>query len=146
MSKRKSFRGKLSDGEQTKVTLHTNTGLTGYRIVKFQVMPEQPGSVHQESVVKIFSVEQSAVTAIIDVEENRLLGAAYYRDDASRAYASSEVVVFDNQKFNQDIFLTHSDVEAGESINFYLELEQMKLDLSEQTVATLKDIRNVTSQ
>ena len=28
-------------------------------------------------------------------------------------------------------------------VNYYIELEQMKLDLSENTVATLKDIRNI---
>ena len=38
----KSFRGKLlSDGIE-KVTLHTNTGSTGYRIKKFQIMPVNP--------------------------------------------------------------------------------------------------------
>ena len=30
--------------------------------------------------------------------------------------------------------------------NYHIELEQMKLDLSEQTVATLKDIRNVGAE
>ena len=30
-------------------------------------------------------------------------------------------------------------------VNYYVELEQMKLDLNENTVATLKDIRNIES-
>ena len=38
------------------------------------------------------------------------------------------------------------DVEVGESVNYYIELEQIKLDLNENTVATLKDIRNIASQ
>jgi len=36
------------------------------------------------------------------------------------------------------IMMTYDDV----PMNYYLELEQIKLDLSESTVATLKDIRN----
>jgi len=31
-------------------------------------------------------------------------------------------------------------------MNYYIELEQVKLDLNENTVATLKDIRNIASQ
>jgi len=34
----------------------------------------------------------------------------------------------------------HGDVAP---VNYYIELEQMKLDLNENTVDTLKDIRNV---
>ena len=45
--------------------------------------------------------------------------------------------------FNQDIFLTSSiNGSAGLEMNYYLELEQVKLDLNQNTVATLKDIRN----
>jgi len=54
------------------------------------------------------------------------------------------VVIFDNEVFNQDIYITYTDNGGGsnEDINYYIELEQIKLDLSENTVATLKDIRN----
>ena len=52
-----------------------------------------------------------------------------------------------NEKFNQDIFVTVSDANAGSvRCNYYIELEQMSLDLSEQTVTTLKDIRNVGAE
>ena len=34
----KSFRGLLKNGTQDTVVLHTNTGSTGYRIKKFQIM------------------------------------------------------------------------------------------------------------
>ena len=47
-------------------------------------------------------------------------------------------------KFNQDIFVTcDTGSTSGESCNYYIELEQIKLDLNENTVATLKDIRNI---
>ena len=52
--------------------------------------------------------------------------------------------IFDNMTFNQDIYVTYKDDEtAGKFINYYIELEQVKLDLNENTVATLKDIRNI---
>ena len=55
------------------------------------------------------------------------------------------VIVFDNMKFNQDIFVTNVDGGAeNRAINYYIELEQVKLRLDENTVATLKDIRNIT--
>ena len=52
-------------------------------------------------------------------------------------------VVFDNEIFNQDIYITHTDAHATGECNYYIELEQIKLDLNENTVATLKDIRNI---
>ena len=54
------------------------------------------------------------------------------------------MVIFDNEKFNQDIFVTNVDVVGNSApINYYIELEQIKLSLDENTVATLKDIRNI---
>ena len=45
--------------------------------------------------------------------------------------------------FNQDIYVTVSSLVGNPYVIYYLELEQVKLDLSENTVATLKDIRNL---
>ena len=45
--------------------------------------------------------------------------------------------------FNQDIYIT---CKSSGNMNYYMELEQIKLDLNENTVATLKDIRNIKSQ
>tara|TARA_R100001594_G_C3852227_1_gene218750 strand:+ start:40 stop:483 length:444 start_codon:yes stop_codon:yes gene_type:complete len=142
----KSFRGLLADNANETISLHTNDGSTGYRIKKFEIIAQKPGNVHNESVVKIYSIPQSSVDAFIDFSDNTLLAAGYYRDDASRVYSQSDTVVFDNMTFNQDIYITHVDVEVGESINYYIELEKIKLDLSENTVATLKDIRNIEEQ
>jgi len=40
----KTFRGLIADGETDTIVLHTNDGSIGYRIVKFQVIQEQPGT------------------------------------------------------------------------------------------------------
>tara|TARA_Y100001937_G_scaffold26928_1_gene38584 strand:- start:216 stop:683 length:468 start_codon:yes stop_codon:yes gene_type:complete len=152
----KSFRGMLSDNDQDKILLHTNTGSTGYRIVKFQIIPNAPGTVAQESICKIYKIQQAdnipAGTNLyskIDFSENILLAAAYYADGSSAGDNQATTVIFDNEIFNQDIFITHKDVsgnDPGAPINYYIELEQIKLDLNENTVATLKDIRNIESQ
>ena len=145
----KTFRGLIADGGQDTILLHTNTGSTGYRIVKFVLFPKQPGhTVNYESVVQIFTVPRTSVPssgATVDFSDQELLAAAYYQDNNNDSYVSALDVIFDKVTFNQDIYVTHTDNASGGFINYYIELEQVKLDLGENTVATLKDIRNVTS-
>jgi len=145
----KTFRGKIGDGEQDIVVLHTSDGSTGYRIVKFELFPEQPGQVSYESTVQIWKEPQAAPSTsavTVDFSDQRLLAAAYYGQYSTISAAQkAQVVLFDREIFNQDIYVTHTNVEgsgAAYPINYYIELEQMSLDLNENTVATLKDIRN----
>jgi len=143
----KSFRGKIVDGGIDTVSLHTNTGSIGYRITKFQLMAQNPAGENQESVVKIYSIPQSATpTATVDFSDNTLLGVAYMSGDSASVTAVQETIIFDSEIFNQDIYITHSELSASQACNYYLELEQVKLDINENTVATLKDIRNIASQ
>tara|TARA_R100000306_G_C4340629_1_gene125037 strand:- start:22 stop:468 length:447 start_codon:yes stop_codon:yes gene_type:complete len=148
MSRIISFRGLIESGGQDTIPLQTNNGLIGYRITKFQLMGQKPGAEPMEHVVKIYKTDQTGnINATIDFSDNRLLAAAYMQDNIGEHYVSSIDVVFDNEKFNQDIYVTCFDVKSEVyPINYYFELEQMKLDLSEQTVATLKDIRNVGAE
>ena len=141
----KSFRGKLKDESIDTIHLATRDGSIGYRIVKFQTMPATPGNATQESVVKIFKIPQIATpTATVDFEDNTLLAAALYKQEANASQtAQGDIVIFDNEIFNQDIFITHKDAATGEEMNYYIELEQINLDLNQNTVATLKDIRNI---
>jgi len=139
----KTFRGLIANGTQDTIVLHTNDGSTGYRVVKFQVIGREPGEEHLESTVKIYKVEQTTIDNTIDFSDQTLLGAIYYQDKHDITYVSSVDVIFDQDIFNQDIFITYLETDGSAApINYYLELEQMKLDLSKSTVATLKDIRN----
>jgi len=140
----KSFRGLLADGGQDTIVLHTNNGLTGYRLVKFELMANTPGVVEIANVVKIYTEEQDAIDAVVDFSDQRLLGAGYLESHGGIQDANyrSNSVFETSRIFNQDIFVTHKDVKTGEACNYYIELEQIKLDLSESTTATLKDIRN----
>jgi len=142
----KTFRGLIADEAQDTIVLHTNDGSTGYRIIKLQLMPENPTSEDYEGVVKIWSTEQTAphTDATIDFSNNELLGIGTYSQDKNTNYYSDDVIViFDNMTFNQDIYITYLNAATSTAaMNYYLELEQVKLDLSESTVATLKNIRN----
>jgi len=142
----KSFRGKIADGSIDTVVLHTNTGSTGYRIKKMEIMHAEPGQQDAEHTIKIFSVPQTTATNAIDFSDNTLLAAAYLTDDKATLGAASTVIVFDNVTFNQDIYVTHEDTGGSQPCNYYIELEQVNLSLDENTVATLKDIRNIASQ
>ena len=143
----KSFRGLLVDGGTDIVSLHTNTGSTGYRIVKFSLMCKQPGAGNQESVVKIYKIPRTTAIptagATINFSDNTLLAAGIFTASTNQKTDPEDLsVIFDNEVFNQDIYITHTDNEGSLDINYYIELEQVKLDLNENTVATLKDIRN----
>lgn len=138
----KSFKGLLADGIQERLNLHHNDGKVGYRIVKFEILPATPGDASAEHCVKIYKTEQTTVDDNINFGDNRLLGAAVYAAGSSTSYPQVQTsVIFDNEIFNQDIFVTQKDTQGG-ACNYYIELEQMALALDESTVATLKDIRN----
>jgi len=137
----KTFRGLIADGAQDTIVLHTNDGSTGYKIVKFQIINSQPGDVHMEHTVKIYKVSQPVIDNTIDFSDNTLLGAGFLVGNANE-YSTGEVILFDQEIFNQDIYVTHMDTTGANLCNYYIELEQVTLDLSENTVATLKDIRN----
>ena len=64
---------------------------------------------------------------------------------AAQTYPEDMTIIFDNMVFNQDIYIT-AKAEQGTNVNYYIELEATKLALDENTVATLKDIRNITSR
>jgi hypothetical protein len=149
MGRRISFRGNLADGGQERIHLTTNNGLIGYKIIKFQLMPELPGTVDSEHVVQVFKTEQATVPTaapVIDFENNRLLASGLTGNSTNITQNISSSIIFDNEVFNQDIFVTHTEANGSNACNYYIELEQIRLDLGEQTVATLKDIRNIGAQ
>jgi hypothetical protein len=142
----KTFRGLMVDGAQDTIALHTNDGSTGYRIVKFQIMANTPGAATYEFVVKIYKTSQTTIDGVVDFSDQKLLGVAYLEGNNNDAYIDGLQIIFDKEIFNQDIYITNTDVAVGEAVNYYIELEQVKLDLNHSTVATLKDIRNVKTQ
>ena len=145
----KSFRGRLATNGIDTISLHTNTGFIGYRIKKMALINENIGDVDYSSVIKVYSIPQTSATNDVDFSDNTLLAVGYITTDASSTiYPDDVIIIFDNTTFNQDIYVTCKQTGASgtDNCNYYIELEMIKLDLNENTVATLKDIRNIESQ
>jgi len=148
MSKTLSFRGILDMGVQQEIKLSTLKGKTGYKINKFHILSESPGaSADVEFVCKIYSTSQTDYPATVDFTEGDLLGVAYYQDGTNSYHPSSVDIIFDNEVFNQDIFIYCEDANSGtKKCNYYFELETMSLTDIQSTQLTLKSLRNVASR
>jgi len=151
----KTFRGKLpgvqdgSAGSMDTIVLHTNDGSTGYRIKQLQIIQKSPGAANCEGLVILWKVQPTAaeiVATTIDFSNNRILAVGFYSANVTaQSYPEDMNIIFDSEIVNQDIYLTYIDVATvNDDMNYYIELEQMSLDLNENTVATLKDIRNLS--
>jgi len=147
MSRIVSFRGLIADADVERINLHTIDGKTGYRIKKFQVMPNNPTADNMEVTIKIYRIHPGSPTNTIDFSDNTLLAAAYIEnhDGTSSGFSNfTNAIIFDNSMVNQDIYVSSAaGATAGsDGVNYYFELEQVALDLNEATVSTLKNIRN----
>ena len=139
----KTFRGQIANDGKEVIRLSTNQGLVGYNIVKFQVLPSNPEGATTESLLTIWSSESARDDQVgvgtIDFSAPQLLATAFWTSSsAGTTNPEDYTVIFDKVTVNQDIYLT---CKSGITMNYYLELEQVKLDRSEATVATLKDMR-----
>ena len=105
----KTFRGKLDNNSSDTIRLSTNNGLTGYKIKKFELIGIDPANTSQETTMKIFTVPQTTVTSTIDFSDQTLLAVGYYDSSSSQSYNPPAVVIFDNNIFNQDIYITGID-------------------------------------
>ena len=138
----KTFRGLLADDGQDQLRLQTNKGKVGYKIIKFQIMPDDPNQATVHHVMKIFKTSQSTINDSVDFSDSDLLGAATYNEaPGAQDQAGYSVIIFDNEVFNQDIFITNSEPNANQPGNYYLELEVIPLTDHAAEYATLKDIR-----
>ena len=142
-----TYKGQLNVGEQEKINLSTNDGLTGYRINKFQIISAAPGTGNHEYVGQIFLTDQTgSISAEVDFSNADLLGVAYYTDNSSSAgNPPGAIIIFDKETFNQNIFVNITDA-TGNTIacNYYIELEKFAIDINTSTFHTLKNIRSRT--
>jgi len=147
----KTFRGLIPDQGQDRIPLSSKDGSVGYRIVKLVLFPVFIGSTvagsEYESLVQVYKTPQATPSGITtDFSEPTLLAAATYFSEVSGSPAyvigSNTDIFFDNEVFNQDIYIIHENFHGDNAaINYYIELEQFRLSDNENTVATLKDIR-----
>jgi hypothetical protein len=137
----KTFRGLLADGAQEKISLSTIDGKVGYQITKFQVMGYEPGITTQESVVMVWKKEQGTPSGVVNFSNGDLLATGLVLLHDSSAYQFTTDVIFDAEIINQDIYITHKDVDTGQPCNYYLELEIIPLTDQGAEFTTLKDIK-----
>ena len=139
----KTFRGLLTDGEQEKIRLSTKKGKIGYRILKFQIMSDTPYDQNAaEHVTKLFKVPQNSVDGKVDFSDGNLLGVAIINNNTTGyQYPSVPTIIFDQEIFNQDIYITHIDLVNAVACNYYLELETINMTDNAAAVSTLRDIR-----
>ncbi len=141
----KTYRGCLGDGGQDKIRLSTKKGKIGYRILKFDLFPNRPGGTsHVESVMQIFKIKQTTLytaNSVVDFTDGNLLAAAYLTDDVNNASGPLQVVMFEQEVFNQDVYITHTDEAGTAKCNYYLELESFTLTDNAAALSTLRDIR-----
>ena len=142
----KSYRGLLASSSspslsQDTIPLHTTDGKTGYRIVKFEVMSNYPGTSSHVGIMKIYKVSQTTIDGIVDFSDNTLL-AASFATALVATFTYHDVIIFDSEIFNQDIYVTSFDASGNDvPFNYYIELEQIKLTENEALVAIVKDLR-----
>ena len=137
----KTFRGLLLDGAEDKIRLSTKKGKIGYKIIKFQVIPNEPGAVSYESVVTVNKVTFAPLLTI-DLSDANILAVAYWSGSAVPSQPQeSSVIVFEQEIFNQDIYIGHNGTDAGMTMNYYIELEPITLTDNAAAVSTLRDIR-----
>jgi len=144
----KTYRGALADGGQDQIRLKTNKGDIGYRILKFQVISVSPGAASVEAVVKVYKRKQSTIDGTINFTDGDLIAVAYYTDQANHAYLETVIgpIIFDQEIFNQDIYITSVDVDSSTSMNYYLELEQVSLNDNQTTMATLQSLKQIAER
>jgi len=147
MSKTLTYRGKITPGtDPQRIKLTTLNGKTGYMIRKFQILSTTPGVGNVEYVAKIFSGVPD-VAATVDFTNSNLLGVAYYQDKADTHYIDNTTVIFDNEIFNQDAYITIVDAAGGTiTCNFYIELETVTLSDLQSTQITLKSLKTIASR
>jgi len=138
----KTYRGVLATDGQEKIPLTTKDGSIGYRMVKFEIISATPGLDNEEAIVKIYKTFQATIDAVVDFSDNDLLGVGFSAASSNTYYAyGTPLVIFDTEIFNQDIFVTYKSILGSAKMNYYIELEQMKLDHTQNMSATLKAIR-----
>jgi len=147
MSKKLSYKGKLAIGEQDRIKLSTINGKRGYKINKFQIISTTPGGSNAEFVGQITKSDQTgSISATVDFTDSELLAVAYLADRTTNE-GSMETIIFDNEKFNQDIFINITDTTGGTvPCNYYIELETMDLTELESTMMTLQSLRTLASR
>jgi len=138
-----SFRGLLKDGEQEEINIEGSVGAIAWRITKFQIMPENPHNANVVNhVMKLLRNFPSSITATVNFGDAELLGVATYTEDPGvRDMAGYGIVIFDNDLFNRNIFITNKELHNNLAGNYYIELEEVTVNAAGMAQLALASAR-----
>jgi hypothetical protein len=130
----------MIEATQQRIRLSTKKGKIGYRIVKFQIMSQNPVTTSGEHIMKIYKVPGYGITTEVDFADGNLLATALFIHNDN--YSNTQThIIFDKEIFNQDIYITHQTGAGDDPCNYYIELEMETLSDNAASVSTLRDIR-----
>jgi len=127
-----SFRGLLSNGGQDEINLERQNVNMAYRVTEFLLFPYQVGDVTQESVCTVYREEQTTIptgSATTNLGDPDILavgaftvgsGTSSYQQSPSYSY-----IIIDNVLFSRNIYVAHTDNGGTNSLNYYLEIEEV---------------------
>jgi len=121
-----SFRGFLAHGDQHKIRIQGSVGTIAWRITKFQVMLQDTNE-NAENTVKVYREEQTSVDINVNFEDDELLAAAMYWSSVGQSTVHEANVIFDNNLFVRNIWITNADNNTTAPLNYYIELEEVKV-------------------
>jgi len=128
-----SFRGLLVDmgatlalEDQRRIRIQGATGDRAWRIIKLELFPVDQAS-QTESVVQVWREKQSSFATTVNFENDEVLAVALLVAQSNPNYVHSSVTVFDNAIFTRNIWLTHVDAHGANAVNYYIELEEVKI-------------------
>ena len=124
------FRGLLGDGGEDEINLERQNANVAYRIVKLEMIGIRPSTTKQESTLKIYKTSQSSVTDTVDFSDSDLLGVIYRETDSGANSNEPAVVIFDQEIFSQNIYVTHVDENSAAAANYYIEIEEVPVSAS----------------
>jgi len=130
-----SFRGTISNeqtgsnsGGQDKIRIEGATGDRAWRITKFQTTLTNFGQITVESVVKIYRERQTSFDGVVNFTDDELLASNCFSYNTSANLAGDRsIIIFDNALFVRNIYVTSKNSSADENINYYIELEEVKV-------------------
>ena len=139
-----SFRGLLGDGGQDEINLERQNVNLAYRIIKFQIMPSWLVYARTDAdvIVQIWREDQAPIATggiVADLTQTDLLGVALWLGEAG--YNEMNSIIFDNTLFSRNIFVTATDNDGADSINYYIEIEEVPV-----TASTLMQIKLGTAR
>lgn len=133
----------IEDGGQYKIHLSGGDSGTGFRIHKFQLFPQKPGQETVENTVVIYKNKQTSLSTsaiTVDFNKDNILGAGTFHEGHGDSVITNDVTIFDNEIFNQSIYLVHTDTVGILPVNFYLELEEVKMKDGEEAVVNFNAV------